>query len=178
MRTRPLASTVTRTVLVALGGTLPAAPVAAARSASSAVTDRTVTAIRNDAGLLPYAGAGKSVLVAGWNSSTDNNVPALAASLTVRGASATALTTNLPTDAKIAEAVAAAGTHDLTVMLTSKAWDAVVSDPGGRQQALVRALVATGRPVVVVAVRDPYDLAHLPGVTTYLATRGLRWAAG
>jgi beta-N-acetylhexosaminidase len=147
MRTRPLASTVALTVLVALGGTLPAAPAAAER-------------------------------VAGWNSSTYNNVPALAASLTVRGASATALTTNLPTDAKIAEAVAAAGTHDLTVVLTSKAWDAAVSDPGGRQQALVRALVATGRPVVVVAVRDLYDLAHLPGVTTYLATYGLRWVAG
>jgi len=134
------------------------------------VTDRTVTAIRNDAGLLPYAGAGRSVLVAGWNSSTYQNVPALAASLTARGASATALATNLPTDAKITEAVAAAGTHDLTVVLTSKAWDTAVSDPGGRQRALVRALVATGRPVVVVAVRDPYDIAHLPGVTTYLAT--------
>ena len=46
----------------------------------------------------------------------------------------------------------------------------MTADPGGRQQALVRALVATGRPVVVVAVRDPYDIAHLPGVTTYLTT--------
>jgi beta-N-acetylhexosaminidase len=133
MRTRPLASTVGHTVLVALGVTL----------------------------------------VAGWTSSTYHNVPALAASLTVRGASATALATlatNLPIDAKIAEAVAAAGTHDRTVMLTSSAWDAAVSDPGGRQPALVRALVATGRPVMVVAGRDPYDLAHLPGVTTSPAT--------
>jgi beta-N-acetylhexosaminidase len=134
------------------------------------VTDRTVTAIRNDAGLLPYPGAGRSVLVTGWNSSTYRNVPALAASLAARGTSATALATDLPTDAKIAEAVAAAGTHDLTVVLTSRAWDTAVSDPQGRQQALVRALVGTGRPVVVVAVRDPYDIAHLPGVTTYLAT--------
>jgi beta-N-acetylhexosaminidase len=134
------------------------------------VTDRTVTAIRNDAGLLPYPGTGRSVLVTGWNSGTAENVPALAASLATRGASATALVTNLPTDAKIAEAVTAAGTHDLTVVLTSRAWDTTVSDPQARQQALVRALVATGRPVVVVAVRDPYDIAHLPGVSTYLAT--------
>jgi beta-N-acetylhexosaminidase len=134
------------------------------------VTDRTVTAVRNDAGLLPYAGKGKSVLVTGWNSSTHRNVPALAASLTTRGVSATALVTDLPTDARIAEAVAAAGAHDLTVVLTSRAWDTTVSDPNARQQALVRALVAAGRPVVVVAVRDPYDIAHLPGVTTYLAT--------
>ncbi|MFI7541850.1 glycoside hydrolase family 3 protein [Actinoplanes sp. NPDC049599] len=140
------------------------------RQLAQAVTDRTVTAVRNDAGLLPYRGAGRSVLVTGWNSGTSSNVPALAASLATRGASATALVTNLPTDDKIAEAVHAAGSHDLTVVLTSRAWDTVVSDPSARQQALVRALVATGRPVVVVAVRDPYDLAHLPGVSTYLAT--------
>jgi beta-N-acetylhexosaminidase len=134
------------------------------------VTDRTVTAIRNDAGLLPYRGAGRSVLVTGWNSGAVQNVPALAAALTARGASATPLATNLPTDAQIEDAVAAAGRHDLTVVLTSRAWDTAVADRGARQQALVRALVAAGRPVVVVAVRDPYDIAHLPGVTTYLAT--------
>jgi beta-N-acetylhexosaminidase len=110
------------------------------------------------------------VLVTGFNASTYHNVPALAGALTARGVSATALATNLPTDAAIAQAVTAAGTADLTVVLTSRAWDTVTADPGGRQQALVRALVATGRPVVVVAVRDPYDIAHLPGVATYLTT--------
>lgn len=140
------------------------------RRAAQGVTDRTVTAIRNDAGLLPYPGTGKSVLVTGWNSSVYNNVPALAGSLAARGASASALVTNLPTDAQITAAVTAAGTTDLTVVLTSRAWDTTTADPGGRQQALIRALVATGRPVVVVAVRDPYDIAHLPGVTTYLST--------
>jgi beta-N-acetylhexosaminidase len=135
-----------------------------------AVTDRTVTAIRNDAGLLPWSGAGRSVLVTGWNSSAYGNVAALAGALAAGGATATPLITNLPNDAKIAEAVAAAGSRDLTVVLTSRAADTVVADPGARQQALVRALVATGKPVVVVAVRDPYDIASLPEVTTYLAT--------
>ena len=51
-----------------------------------------------------------------------------------------------------------------------KAWDTSVTDPAGGQQRLVKALVATGTPVVVVAVRDPYDIAYLPGVRTYLAT--------
>ena len=140
------------------------------RRVARAVTDRTVTAIRNDAGLLPYRGAGKSVLVTGWNSGAAQNVPALGVALAARGASATPLVTNLPTDTQIAEAVAAAGRHDLTVVLTAKAGDTAVTDRGARQQALVRALVAGGRPVVVVAVRDPYDIAYLPGVTTYLAT--------
>ncbi|MEU7904907.1 glycoside hydrolase family 3 N-terminal domain-containing protein [Actinoplanes sp. NPDC049118] len=130
-----------------------------------AVTDRTVTAIRNDAGLLPFSGAGGSVLVTGWSSSAHHNVAALAGAL-----GGTPLVTDLPNDAKIAEAVAAARTHDRTVVLTSRAWDTTVADPGGRQRALVKALVATGRPVVVVAVRDPYDLAAFPEVTTYLAT--------
>ena len=119
-------------------------------------------------------GLSSGELVAGWNSSTYNNVPALAASLTVRGASATALATNLPTDAKIAEAVAAAGTLDLTAVLTSKAWDAAVSDPGGRQQALVRALVATGRPVVVVAVPVAIPTADLSTVLHPFG-HGLHW---
>ncbi len=139
-------------------------------STAQAITDRTVTAVRNDAGVLPLAGPDRSILVTGWDSSTYRNVPALADRLAARGARTTALPTGLPSDAKIAEAVAAAGTHDVTVVLTQKAGDTVTADPGARQQALVRALVATGRPVVVVAVRDPYDIAHLPQVDTYLAT--------
>ncbi len=130
-----------------------------------AVTDRTVTAIRNDAGLLPYSAAGKKLFVTGWSSTAYNTVPALATAL-----GASSLVTNLPDDAKIAAAVSAASASDLTVVLTNKAWDTGATDPGARQQALVKALVATGRPLVVVAVRDPYDIAYLPGVTTYLAT--------
>jgi len=57
-------------------------------------------------------------------------------------------------------------------VLTSRAWDTTVADPGGRQRALVKALVATGKPVIVVAVRDPYDLTVVPEVSTYLATYG------
>ncbi|MBG0563812.1 glycoside hydrolase family 3 protein [Actinoplanes aureus] len=122
------------------------------------VTDRTVTAIRNDAGLLPFSGGGKSVLVTGWNSGVYNNVAVLAGAL-----NATPLVANQPDDAKIAEVVTAAGSRDITVVLTNNAVDS-------RQQALVKALLGTGKPVVVVAVRNPYDIAYLPGVTTYLAT--------
>jgi beta-N-acetylhexosaminidase len=38
------------------------------------------------------------------------------------------------------------------------------------QQRLVKALAATGRPLVVVAVRNAYDIAYFTEVTTYLAT--------
>ncbi|KUL29624.1 glycoside hydrolase family 3 protein [Actinoplanes awajinensis] len=119
---------------------------------AQAVTDRTVTAIRNDAGLLPL-GPGKSVLVTGWNSSATGNVAALAGAL-----GGDALVTDQPDDV-----LAAARTHDVTVMLTNL-------DTAGRQKALVAALLTTGKPILVVAVRNPYDLTQLPGVRTYLAT--------
>jgi beta-N-acetylhexosaminidase len=138
-------------------------------------------AVLTRAGTLPVAGAGAGewVLVTGWNSSAHDNVPALAGALAARGVSATALVTNLPNDATTAQAVAAAGTKDLTVVLTSRALDTTTADPDGRQHALIRALVATGRPVVVVAVRDPRDFAHHPGVTTYVRfRRGRDGAAG
>jgi beta-N-acetylhexosaminidase len=39
-------------------------------------------------------------------------------------------------------------------------------------QALIRALIAAGKPVVVVGLGEPYDLAVLPEVETYLAAYG------
>jgi beta-N-acetylhexosaminidase len=140
----------------------PVDPAAADRTVGSAehvrvaqaVTDRTVTAVRNDAGLLPYASAGKSILVTGYNSTVYDTVPALATAL-----GGDPLVTSVPADA-----AAAAQAHDLTVVLTSNV------TAGSAQQTLVKALQATGKPLVVVAVRNPYDIAYLPGVTTYLTT--------
>ena len=40
------------------------------------------------------------------------------------------------------------------------------------QQALVRALLATGKPVVVAGMRNPYDISYLTEAPTYLATYG------
>ena len=50
------------------------------------------------------------------------------------------------------------------VVATNKAWTSA------GQQKLVKQLVATGKPVVVVAVRDPYDIAYFTDAPTYLAT--------
>lgn len=38
------------------------------------------------------------------------------------------------------------------------------------QKTLVEQLLATGRPVVAVAIRNPYDVAQLPEVPACLAT--------
>ena len=41
-------------------------------------------------------------------------------------------------------------------------WDIDVTDKSAGQQKFVKALVGTGKPVVVVAVPDPCDIAYLP----------------
>ncbi|MCK2237665.1 MULTISPECIES: glycoside hydrolase family 3 protein [unclassified Crossiella] len=127
------------------------------------VTDRTITAVRNDAGLLPLRAKPGKVLVAGSSSAT-----ALGQKLTARGVSPTVqVTGDKPTEAMIAKAVAAAEGQDLIVVLTNRA------TTDAQQRELVKRLVATGKPVVGVAVRDPYDVAIEDAktwLTTYSAT--------
>jgi len=137
-------------------------------AAADEVTDRTATLVKNDAGVLPVAAAGKKVLVTGYGVSTTST---LAAGLTDKGATVQTLETGTsPTDAKVAAAVAAASGKDLVVVTTMKAWDTATTDTRGGQQKLVRQLIASGVPVVVVAVRDPYDIAYVTEAQTYLAT--------
>ncbi|MGO1055666.1 glycoside hydrolase family 3 protein [Crossiella sp. CA198] len=127
------------------------------------VTDRTVTAVRNDAGLLPLRAKPGKVLVAGSSSAT-----ALGQKLTARGVTPTVqVTGDKPTEAVIAKAVAAAEGQDLILVLTNRA------TTDAQQRELVKRLVATGKPVVGVAVRDPYDVAIEDAktwLTTYSAT--------
>lgn len=124
------------------------------------ISDRTVTLVGND-GTLPLAPAQK-VLVTGWGVSTTATVAGL---LTTAGCPATALETGLtPSSARITAAVTAAANHDVVVVLTNKAWTSTA------QRTLVTQLNTTGTPVVVVAVRDPYDLSWVSGnalVATY-----------
>jgi beta-N-acetylhexosaminidase len=134
------------------------------------ITDRTVTAIKNDDGLLPLGDESRSVLVTGYGQTA---TATLGEALAQHGATPTVASTgSQPTDAAIADAVAKAQTHDLTVVLTMKAWDTEATDPEGRQQRLVRELLATGKPVIVVAVYDPYDVAHVSEAPTFLTTYG------
>ena len=75
-----------------------------------------------------------------------------------------------PTDATVADAVSAAADQDAVVVTTMKAWDTQGVDPRGGQRKLVEDLLATGKTVIVVAVRDPYDIAYFDDAPTYLAT--------
>ena len=137
-------------------------------AAADAITDRTTTLVKNDAGTLPLSTSGAKVLVTGYGVTTTQT---LADGLAKQGAVTTVKQTGTsPTDAQVASAVAAASTQDAVVVTTMKAWDTSVTDPRGGQQKLVKQLLATGRPVIVVATRDPYDIAYLTQAPTYLAT--------
>ncbi|WP_238162917.1 glycoside hydrolase family 3 N-terminal domain-containing protein [Kribbella capetownensis] len=136
-------------------------------AAAQRIADRSTTLLKNDAGLLPLSPAPRKILVAGYSPA------ALGTALQDRGASAVVKDTGAtPTDAKIDDAVAASADADLTVVLTMKAWDTEVTDKQAKQQKLVNALLATGRPLILVAVRDPYDVAYFPSASTTLATYG------
>ncbi|MEV7628300.1 glycoside hydrolase family 3 N-terminal domain-containing protein [Actinoplanes sp. NPDC089786] len=129
------------------------------KAAEQQITDQTITMVKKDG--LPVADAGK-VLVTGWGVTTTST---LGAAIGRRGSAVTVRETGAnPTQASIDAAVAAAQNQDLIVVSTMNA--------NAAQQSLVRALLATGKPVVVAAVRNPYDIALFPEVKAYLASYG------
>lgn len=131
------------------------------------ITERTVTLIRNESGALPLSAAPREVLLTGWGTAPLAN---LARAVGKRpGQSATTLETGTtPNAAKIKEATTAARGHDITVVLTNAA--AAGTEQGVAQAKLTQALLATGKPVITVAVRNPYDIRRFPDVPAYLAT--------
>ncbi len=134
------------------------------------VGDNSVTLLKNDTGLLPLDdAAGKKVLVTGYRSvsSTSNAEPAahLADALRRREVPTELYETGTAPDAAtIANAVGRAQANDLVVVTTSNA------SGSQSQRNLVNALLATGKPVVLVATRNPYDIAALTDAPTYIAS--------
>ncbi|MGW5239277.1 glycoside hydrolase family 3 protein [Monashia sp. NPDC004114] len=142
---------------------------------AQAITDRTTTLVKNDAGLLPLAAGPRRVLVAGWGVGTTQT---MATALTARGATTQVRESGTtPSATAIANAVAAAQSSDLVVVSTNNAYaiDTTTGQPtaaAAAQTRLVRALLATGKPVVVAAMRNPYDVASFPEAPTVLDTFG------
>ncbi|MEV0369216.1 glycoside hydrolase family 3 protein [Streptomyces sp. NPDC050636] len=135
------------------------------------IADHTTTLLRNDGGVLPLSRRReRQVLVVGVDAAAPSGTggpptTVLANTLTDLGFTAAALSTGLmPTQAQIDQAVAALGQRDAAVVAT---YNVTADSP---QRKLVGALVATGKPVVQLAVRNPYDIAQLDGVKAGLAS--------
>ncbi|MFF8189514.1 glycoside hydrolase family 3 protein [Streptomyces bobili] len=135
------------------------------------IAERTTTLLVNEGALLPLSPrTHRRLLVVGADPASPSGTTGpptgvLAAALTQLGFAATALSTGTaPSAETIARAVTAAGEADAVVVGT---YNVSATSP---QKTLVGQLLATGRPVVAVAVRNPYDVAQLPSVKAYLAS--------
>ncbi|RJL32749.1 glycoside hydrolase family 3 protein [Bailinhaonella thermotolerans] len=138
------------------------------------VSGHSVTLVRDDAKALPLAAAGKKFLVTGYRNVVNPTVLAtpalhLAEALKEQGAAADLHETGTtPARADIDAAVAKANASDAVVVTTVNATGTGAS--ATQQRALVEALIATGKPVIVVGSRNPYDINALPGARTFLAS--------
>jgi beta-N-acetylhexosaminidase len=126
---------------------------------------RSITLLRNEAGLLPLAAnSGKKALVTGFGQTTTATI---GAKIAARGLGTQVIDTGFaPNSEAIAKAVAAAKASELVVVSTFNLW--TPEEPG--QVELVNALLATGKPVVVAAVGTPYDVAYLPSAQTFITS--------
>ena len=144
------------------------------REVAKAITEKTITLVKNDGGTLPLQkDSGEKALVTGYGATAFglNAVEDLARGVSKRGVPAEAFQTGInPNEDQIDEAVLKAKGSDLVVVTTGKAW----APDRKNQQELVKRLLDTGKPVVVAAVYDPYDIAHFPDAETYVATYGFR----
>ncbi|MFF2845650.1 glycoside hydrolase family 3 protein [Streptomyces sp. NPDC058001] len=127
------------------------------------IAENTTTVLVNRQRLLPLnRRTHKNVLVVGADPASPSGTTGpptsvLAKALTELGFTATALSTGTaPSRALIDAAVAAAQGKDAVVVGTYN------MTATNSQRTLVDALVATGVPVVAVAIRNPYDAARLP----------------
>jgi beta-N-acetylhexosaminidase len=139
-------------------------------AAADRIAERTTTLLVNEGSLLPLSRRRTPRLLvvgadpASPSGTTGPPTAVLAGALTELGFTATALSTGTsPSASAVARAVAAAREADAVVVGTYNV------TAGSAQRTLVRELLATGKPVVAVAVRNPYDVAHLPEVPAYLA---------
>ncbi|WKE73894.1 glycoside hydrolase family 3 protein [Streptomyces sp. WP-1] len=140
-------------------------------AAADRIAERTTTLLVNEGAILPLDRHRQPrLLVVGADPDSPSGTTGpptgvLAAALTEAGFTATALPTGTdPSAAAIDKAVAAARDADAVVVATYN----VSADSS--QRTLVERLSATGKPVVALAVRNPYDVAQLPSVRAFLAS--------
>ena len=139
------------------------------------LAERSITLVRNDAGLLPLRLPAGARIVAIEPRPFDLTpadtssylAPALAAALRVHHDGVEEIVVEPdPTAGEIAAVRAAIRERDLVVVAT----DAGSFRPG--QLELVRTVLASGVPAVTVALRTPFDLAGYPAAATHACTYG------
>lgn len=131
------------------------------------ITNKSITLVKNNYDVLPLE-SNAQLLITGPSSGKPGYLADL---LNEKGMNAASYATNSsPTAAQISTAVSRAEAENIdTVVVTT-----FTANTNEAQQNLVNALLQTGKPVIVAAVRNPYDIAAFPGIDAYLTTYGDR----
>ncbi|MCX5015566.1 glycoside hydrolase family 3 protein [Streptomyces sp. NBC_00555] len=131
------------------------------REAADRIAERTTTVLTNQADLLPLSPATHPrLLVTGADPASPTGTTGPPTTVLAQALAELGFTAST---AGIARAVAAAPGHDALLVCTYNVTEA------SAQRGLVDRLVATGIPVITLALRNPCDIAHLDGVTASLA---------
>ncbi|GAB3811531.1 hypothetical protein GCM10028820_02920 [Tessaracoccus terricola] len=129
------------------------------------ISDRAVTLLRNEGDVLPLDPDSDSILMVGAGSAWPERMGPM---LIERGFQVTEDYENgsSPSEEYRNRAVAAADEHDAVIFASYNA------SGNAAQQAMVAALAETGVPLIVVSVRNPYDINVFPDADAVLATYG------
>jgi beta-N-acetylhexosaminidase len=143
------------------------------RALARELAQRSLTLVRDEAGLLPLRLGTEARIAAIMPTPRDltpadtssHVTPTLASALRTRHPAVDEIiTSHPPTAAEVAALRQRAGEWDAIVVGT------ISAAPGSTQAALVEALLSTGVPVVTVALRTPWDLAAYPQAATHVCT--------
>nr|WP_181884616.1 glycoside hydrolase family 3 protein [Neobacillus piezotolerans] len=134
-------------------------------AAAEEIANKSITLVKNEGGLLPLKKT-DSILIAGPSTGKPTMLADL---LKAKGFNTSASSASAtPTAAQIAAAVELAKQADKVIVTTYNG----ATNAG--QQQLVKALQDSGKKVIVVAIRNPYDLMAFPTASAYLTTYGDR----
>lgn len=127
------------------------------------IANKSITLVKNENDLLPLYTT-DNVLVTGPSQAKTDLV---ANSLNEKGIEASSFETGTnPTNAEIDEAVDKAEDADIVVVTS------YVANTNQAQQQLVSQLEDSGKPIVVTALHNPYDIMAFPEVDAYAAAYG------
>ncbi|GGJ98795.1 beta-N-acetylhexosaminidase [Lentibacillus kapialis] len=129
------------------------------------IADKSITLVKNENDLLPLKG-NDEVFITGPSAAEPD---LLSDQLNEKGIEANSMATGTsPSDTEIKNAVANAREAEKVIVTTYTA------NTNEAQEQLVQEIEATGKPVTVAAIRNPYDLMVFPEVDAYLTTYGFQ----
>ncbi len=127
------------------------------------IANESITLVKNSGGLLPLQ-QDQALFVAGPSAGAPVS---LTVELQNKGFEASSFSTSTsPTATEIEEAARLSESADVIIAPTYRA------NTNGAQERLVKALMDTGKPVIAIAMNNPYDVMAFPEVNAYVATYG------